>query len=463
MSIKTTIESIIGCILLENSLYEEVQSVLHPDLITDQIQNKVFKRFATLNSRSIHIDTSSMMSLHDDSDEIDEFYYDSCTDSADIDKFNSYLLLAEDYLVKERAKKILRKTISKLDDNTKPSKETLVESLTECDGLLLSSGDSRSTSTNYSDLSKQFIVDFKERVNNPSKAKSLKTDIKELDRILTGLYPSDLIIIAARPSMGKTTFGMNICENVCSNGHRAMVFSLEMPKEQIMLRSIATAGKINQGGLRTGVLTDLELGRLANAVDKVNGYDIEIDDEANQTVMQIKYKAKKAHRKKKLNLIMIDYLGLIKDHQGLDPSNRNTIIAGITAELKALAKELGIPVVLLSQLNRDLEKRADKRPMNSDLRDSGAIEQDADVIMFVYRDEVYNPDSPDKDTAEIIIGKQRNGEIGTIRTRYRGKYSMFDDLTSDADLTDPPYKEHTPYKGNTLERDADLAKHVGLM
>ncbi|MBD5760296.1 replicative DNA helicase [Citrobacter freundii] len=255
----------------------------------------------------------------------------------------------------------------------------------------------------------------------------LDTGYEDLNKKTAGLQDSDLIIIAARPSMGKTTFAMNLCENVSMNQDKTvLIFSLEMPKEQLMNRTLASLSRVDQTRIRTGMLEDEDWARITGTTGYLLERDnIYIDDTAGLTPQDVRSRARRIHKESGgLSMIMVDYLQLMRV-PGME-ANRTLEIAEISRSLKALAKELKVPVVALSQLNRSLESRADKRPLNSDLRESGAIEQDADLIMFIYRDEVYNENSEDKGIAEIIIGKQRNGPIGTIRLVFNGKWSRFD-------------------------------------
>ncbi|WP_026016666.1 replicative DNA helicase [Catenovulum sp. SX2] len=256
------------------------------------------------------------------------------------------------------------------------------------------------------------------------------TGFNDLNDMTSGLQPSDLIIVAARPSMGKTTFAMNLCENAAMSFDKAvLVFSLEMPAEQIMMRMLASLSRVNQTSIRTGKLEDEDWARISSTMallaEKNNIY---IDDSSGLTPTEVRSRARRVARDHKggIGLIMVDYLQLMQV-PGLS-DNRTLEIAEISRSLKALAKELQVPVVALSQLNRSLEQRADKRPVNSDLRESGSIEQDADLIMFIYRDEVYYPESERKGVAEIIIGKQRNGPIGHVDVAFLGQFSRFDNL-----------------------------------
>ncbi|GAA71679.1 MULTISPECIES: replicative DNA helicase [unclassified Pseudoalteromonas] len=261
----------------------------------------------------------------------------------------------------------------------------------------------------------------------------VSTGYADLDKMTTGLQPSDLIIVAARPSMGKTTFAMNLAEHAAMTQDKpVLIYSLEMPSEQIMMRMLASLGRINQTKVRTGQLDDDDWARLSSTMgllmEKGKMY---VDDASGLTPTDVRSRARRIARDHGgISMIMVDYLQLMRVPSLSD--NRTLEIAEISRSLKALAKELQCPVVALSQLNRTLEQRADKRPINSDLRESGSIEQDADLIMFIYRDEVYNEDSTEKGIAEIIIGKQRNGPIGKVRLTFQGQFSRFDNYAGPA-------------------------------
>lgn len=256
----------------------------------------------------------------------------------------------------------------------------------------------------------------------------LSSGFRDLDGMTTGFHPGDLIICAARPAMGKTTFAVNICENIAMEDPKkpVVIFSLEMPADQLMMRMLASIGGVDQTKIRKGELNDEDWGMLSMAMGKISECNILIDDAPNLTPSDIRARVKRAEKEHgQIGIIMIDYLQLMRV-----PSlaaNRVQEVSEISRSLKALAKDMNCPVLALAQLNRGLEQRVDKRPICSDLRESGSIEQDADLIMFIYRDEVYNEDSDDKGMAEIIIGKQRNGAIGKFRTLFNGSYSRFQD------------------------------------
>ncbi|AWH90273.1 replicative DNA helicase [Buchnera aphidicola (Melanaphis sacchari)] len=255
----------------------------------------------------------------------------------------------------------------------------------------------------------------------------INTGYQDLNKKTSGLQRSELIIIAARPSMGKTTFAMNLCENAAMLYDKpVLIFSLEMPREQIMMRMLASLSRVNQARIRTGQLNDEDWSRMSGTINVLlKKKNIYIDDSSALTPSEVRSRARRIYRENKgLTLIMVDYLQLMRVPSLSE--NRTLEIAEISRTLKALAKELQVPVIALSQLNRSLEQRSDKRPVNSDLRESGSLEQDADLIMFIYRDEIYHENSDFKGVAEIIIGKQRNGPIGTICLTFNGHWSRFD-------------------------------------
>jgi replicative DNA helicase len=263
---------------------------------------------------------------------------------------------------------------------------------------------------------------------NPSDVTGTPTGFVDLDRMTSGMHGGELIIVAGRPSMGKTAFSMNIGEYVAVEyGLPVAVFSMEMPGTQLVMRMLGSIGRLDQHRMRTGRLSDEDWPKLTHAVQKMSEAQLFIDETGGLNPMELRSRARRLSRQcGKLGLIIVDYLQLMSGSSSGE--NRATEISEISRSLKSLAKELDVPVVALSQLNRGLEQRPNKRPVMSDLRESGAIEQDADVILFIYRDEVYNPDSPDKGTAEIIIGKQRNGPIGPVRLTFLGQYTKFDNF-----------------------------------
>ena len=359
---------------------------------------------------------------------------------------NAINILAYAEIVREKA--ILRELIAvgnRIAENSySPKVKDIKMVLDEAEREVFAIAEKRSSSTegpqNVLSVLESTIarIETLGKLENHNGVTGVTTGFVELDKKTAGLQPSDLIIVAARPSMGKTTFAMNLCENAAMASDKpVLVFSLEMPAEQIMMRMIASLARVDQTKIRTGQnLEEAEWSKIASVFgmfkQKNNLY---IDDSSGLTPTELRSRARRVYRENGgLSMIMVDYLQLMRAPAFSD--NRTLEIAEISRSLKALAKELEVPVIALSQLNRTLEQRADKRPVNSDLRESGSIEQDADLIMFIYRDEVYNDNSEDKGVAEIIIGKQRNGPIGRVRLAFNGQFSRFDNLAEQREYRD---------------------------
>ncbi|NDP43640.1 MAG: replicative DNA helicase [Aromatoleum sp.] len=266
--------------------------------------------------------------------------------------------------------------------------------------------------------------------DDPTDVTGVPTGFSDLDRMTSGLQPGDLVVVAGRPSMGKTAFALNVGEHVAlKTGMPVAVFSMEMGAQQLALRLIGSVGRLDQHKLRTGRLANEDWEKLTAALGQLNEAPILIDDSPALNAIEVRSRARRLQKQYgKLGLVIVDYLQLMQ--ASTTGENRATEISEISRAMKSLAKELKVPVMALSQLNRSLEQRPNKRPVMSDLRESGAIEQDADVILFIYRDEVYNADTQDKGVAEIIIGKQRNGPIGTIRLTFIGEYTRFENFAS---------------------------------
>ena len=275
----------------------------------------------------------------------------------------------------------------------------------------------------------QLMDRVQEMADNPSDVTGVPTGFYDLDRMTAGLQAGDLVVLAARPSMGKTAFAINIAEHVAlAEQLPVAVFSMEMGASQLAVRIVGSIGRINQRNLGTGRLTDEEWPRLTEAIERLRNVSLHIDETPGLTPSQLRANARRLARQcGKLGLIVVDYLQLMSGSSS-DGENRATELGEISRGLKALAKELQCPVIALSQLNRSVEQRTDKRPMMSDLRESGAIEQDADIIMFIYRDDYYNKDSREPGVAEIIIGKQRNGPTGTVKLTFLKPLTRFESM-----------------------------------
>ena len=340
-------------------------------------------------------------------------------------------------IVRERS--ILRKLISASDEiATKafnPQGMPIEKVLDEAEQKIFKIGEEGSRMKEGFQPMESLVVELLDRVqemaDNPNDITGVPTGFYDLDRMTSGFQAGDLVVLAARPSMGKTAFAINIAEHVAlKEGLPVAVFSMEMGAAQLAVRIVGSIGRIDQGRLRTGKLHDDEWPRLTEAIEKLRNISMHIDETLGLTPSELRANARRLARQcGKLGLIVVDYLQLMSGSGGND-ENRATELGEISRGLKMLAKELQCPVIALSQLNRSVETRTDKRPMMSDLRESGAIEQDADVIMFIYRDDYYNKESKDQGVAEIIIGKQRNGPTGTVKLAFLKPLTRFESLAT---------------------------------
>lgn len=344
-------------------------------------------------------------------------------------------------IVRERS--ILRKLVSASDDIAtaafNPKGRAVDKILDEAEQKIFNIGEEGSRMKQGFQSMDSLVVQLLDRVeemaSNPNDITGVPTGFHDLDRMTSGLQPGDLVVLAARPSMGKTAFAINIAEHVALNeGLPVAVFSMEMGASQLAVRIVGSIGRVDQGHLRTGKLTDEEWPRLTEAIERLRTVSLHIDETPGLTPSELRANSRRLARQcGKLGLIVVDYLQLMSGSGGSDGDNRATELGEISRGLKMLAKELQCPVIALSQLNRGVEQRTDKRPMMSDLRESGAIEQDADIIMFIYRDDYYNKDSKDPGVAEIIIGKQRNGPTGTVRLAFLKPITRFESLAAGFD------------------------------
>jgi len=340
-------------------------------------------------------------------------------------------------IVRERA--ILRKLVTASDDIAtnafNPQGKTVERILDEAEQKIMAIGEEGARNKQGFQSLDTLVVDLLDRVqemaDNPNDITGVPTGFYDLDRMTSGLQAGDLVVLAARPSMGKTAFAVNIAEHVALNeGLPVAIFSMEMGASQLAVRVVGSIGRIDQGHLRTGKLSDEEWPRLADAIDRLRTVSLHIDETPGLTPSELRANARRLSRQcGKLGLIVVDYLQLMSGST-TGGDNRATELGEISRGLKMLAKELQCPVIALSQLNRSVEQRTDKRPMMSDLRESGAIEQDADIIMFIYRDDYYNKESKDPGVAEIIIGKQRNGPTGVVRLTFLKNLTRFESLAS---------------------------------
>jgi replicative DNA helicase len=342
-------------------------------------------------------------------------------------------------IVRERS--ILRKLISASDEIASNAFNTqgkpVAKILDEAEQKIFNIGEEGSRMKQGFQGMESLVVDLLDRVqemaDNPNDVTGVATGFHDLDRMTSGLQAGDMIVLAARPSMGKSSLAINIAEHVALNkGLPVAVFSMEMSASQLAVRIVGSIGRIDQTHLRTGHLTDDEWPRLTEAIEKLRNISLHIDETPGLTVSELRANARRLARQcgGRLGLIVVDYLQLMSVSSSMSEENRATAVGEISRGLKMLAKELQCPVIALSQLSRGVESRNDKRPMMSDLRESGAIEQDADVIMFIYRDDYYNKDSKEPGVAEIIISKQRNGPTGTVKLAFLKPLTKFESLAS---------------------------------
>ena len=339
-------------------------------------------------------------------------------------------------IVRERA--ILRKLVTASDEIAtnafNPQGKPVDRILDEAEQKIFNIGEEGSRMKQGFQAMESLVVNLLDRVqemaDNPNDITGVPTGFIDLDRMTSGLQAGDMVVLAARPSMGKTAFAVNIAEHVALNeGLPVAIFSMEMGAAQLAVRIVGSIGRINQGNLRTGKLTDDEWPRLTEAIERLRNVSLHIDETPGLTPSELRANARRLARScGKLGLIVVDYLQLMSGSSGSQGENRATELGEISRGLKMLAKELQCPVIALSQLNRSVEQRTDKRPMMSDLRESGAIEQDADIIMFIYRDDYYNKDSKEPNVAEVIIGKQRNGPTGTVKLFFQKSQTRFESL-----------------------------------
>lgn len=427
-------QSVLGGLMLDNEAWDRVsEKVVEQDfyLRAHRLIFTTLSRLAERNQPMDLITVSQALEQNQQLDDVGGFAY-----LGEIAKNtpSAANILAYAEIVRERA--VIRDMIGVAHDiadaGYDPQGRTSAELLDFAETRVFKIAEQRANANEgpepIHDILGKTIEKIDELFSNPSGGVTgLSTGYVDLDKMTNGMQPSDLIIVAARPSMGKTTFAMNLAEHAAITSDKpVLIFSLEMPSEQIMMRMLASIGRIDQTRIRTGQLQDEDWARLSSAIELLNTKGkMYIDDASGLTPTEVRSRSRRVAREHGgLSMIMVDYLQLMTV-PGMN-ENRTLEIAEISRSLKALAKELKVPVVALSQLNRSLEQRADKRPVNSDLRESGSIEQDADLIMFIYRDEVYNEDTADKGSAEIIIGKQRNGPIGRVRLTFHGQYSRFD-------------------------------------
>ena len=429
-------QSVLGGLMLDNERFDDVvDTVTEGDFYT-HAHRLIFNSIVSLQAENHPVDLVTVRDLLDKREKLDAVGGLAYLDLLVRNTPGTANLVTYAEIIRERS--ILRQLISAgnkiIETSYSPNDQQPREILDQAEKIIFDiaqnhAGNSSSFKS-ARDLVAITVDKIEELIQNKGQLTGMNTGFLDLNEMTSGLQRSDLVIVAGRPSMGKTSFAMNMVENVVREDKLPVaVFSLEMPAEQLIMRFLSSLSRVSIKSIRSGQLSQTDIDTLSSSARILGDLPIFIDDTPGITTLEIRSRARRLARSmdSKLGLIVIDYLQLMQGTTTTD--NRVAELSTMTRGLKMLAKELDVPVVVLSQLSRNPEQRPNKRPIMSDLRDSGAIEQDADVILFVYRDEVYNEDSPDKNTAEIIIGKQRNGPIGTIRLSFFGEFTLFENYS----------------------------------
>lgn len=424
-------QSVLGGLMLDNAAWDQVVEKVRADDFYRHEHRLIFSAIHALSEENTPFDVVTLaewLESRNDLGHAGGFAYlgelaKNTPSAANIAAYAS--------IVQERAilRGLIRVSTEIAHNAYQPQGRSAFSLLDDAEKLVFELAETRSRSLRGFTSMRELLVNVVDRIDtlfhrdNP--ITGVATGFADLDDKTSGLQAGDLVVVAGRPSMGKTAFAMNIVEHAAIRDRLvAAVFSMEMPAEQLTMRMLASLGRIDQHKVRTGKLDDNDWPRLTSAVSMLNETRLFLDDTPALTPMELRARCRRLKREQGLGLVVVDYLQLMRVAGTRE--NRATEISEISRSLKALAKELRVPVVALSQLNRSLEQRQDKRPVMSDLRESGAIEQDADVILFIYRDEVYNEQSPNKGVAEIIIGKQRNGPIGKVNLTFLGQFTRFE-------------------------------------
>ncbi len=434
-------QSLIGGLLLDNAAWDRIADlVVEADFYRDD-HRRIFKHVAKLIEQGKPADAVTVFASLEKSGEAEQagglaYLGDMAASTPSAANIRRY---AE--IVRERA--ILRRLVTVGDEIAasalKPSGKDAKMLLDEAEARVFEIAEAGARNAGGFVPIQPLLGQVVDRIqelydrDSPSEITGVPTGLVDLDAKTSGLQATDMIVVAGRPGMGKTTLALNIAEHVAVEERLPVaIFSMEMPGTQLAMRFLASVGRLDQHRIRTGKLNDEEWQRLTFALGKLHEAPIHIDETPGLNPTDLRARARRLYRQcGKLGLVVVDYLQLMTSLK--DSDNRAAELSEISRSIKSLAKELHVPVMALSQLNRSLEQRPNKRPVMSDLRESGAIEQDADIIIFIYRDEIYNPDSPEKGTAELIIGKHRNGPTGTLRLTFLGESTRFENYAGGGD------------------------------
>lgn len=448
-------QAVLGGLMLDNSAWDQVIDLVSEIDFYAPPHRLIFQAILHLGNKHHPFDVLTVSELLKTQGSLDEiggetYLFELAKNTPSTANINAYASI-----VRERS--VMRQLISTsgeiADAAFNPEGRATSELLDEAERkifLIAEQGAHRFEATKMSHLLAQATARMDMLYHSTEAITGVATGFIDLDDMTSGLQQGDLIIVAGRPSMGKTAFAMNITENVVMKYKKpTLVFSMEMSGEQLAMRMISSWGRLNQQQVRSGKLEKDDWQRVASAVGALSSVPLYVDDTPGLTPGEVRARARRLMRESgQLGLIVIDYLQLMQITGSKE--NRTNEISEISRSLKSLARELNVPVIALSQLNRSLEQRHDRRPVMSDLRESGAIEQDADLIAFIYRDEVYNETSPDKGTAEVIIGKQRNGPIGKVRLAFLGQYTRFENLAPGTTYAASPMEQSSSFANKPM-------------
>lgn len=429
-------QSVIGGLMLDNEAWDRVSgTVLEHDFYRRE-HRVIFREIARLAERSVPFDVVTLSDGLEQEGQLESvgglaYLSELAQNTPSVANIAAYAVIVHERSV---LRQLLSVSTEVADKVYYPEGASCNEILDEAERKVFSIAESGQRETGPTAI-KEIVPDVVNRLDELMQSEGgvtgLKTHYTDLDKMTSGLQPADLVIVAGRPSMGKTLIAMNIAENVAMDAKKpVLVFSMEMPKDALIMRSLSSLGRVDQSALRSGRLEDHDWSKIFSTMSLLTErMNLFIDDTPALSPSELRSRARRLAREHGgLSMIVVDYLQLMQIPGGSE--SRTNEVSEISRNLKALAKELNVPVIAISQLSRKVEDRTDKRPMNSDLRESGAIEQDADLIMFIYRDEVYHPDSEHKGSAELIIGKQRNGPIGMCRLTFLGHFCRFDDYAA---------------------------------
>ena len=430
--------SVLGSVLLDSEVLDRLEGLLSADAFYKEAHRKIWEAMVALRARRDPVDLVTLSEELRQGGELENVgglsYLVGLSEHTPTAAYADYYgrIVAEKW--------ILRKLIATAGEAMRMAydEEGSLEEILDKAGRKVLEVSTQGARSDFRSM-KELVHETFERIQllyeNKGQVDGVRTGFRELDSMIGGLTNGSLNIIAARPSMGKTSFALTIAQNVALRGEGAgvAIFSLEMPAVQLVTRMLCSEARIDMNRLRQGQLTDRDFSRLVDVAGRISEAAILIDDTSDLTLMELRARARRLHAQHKLSLIVIDYLQLMSGPGGgkNGGENRQQEIAQISRGLKGLARELNVPVIALSQLSRAVESRPNKRPMLSDLRESGSIEQDADLVMFIYRDEYYNPHSDKAGIAEIIVGKQRNGPTGVVELQFHAQHVRFNDLAKD--------------------------------